>query len=531
MSTSQRNKNQVNLAKTSLIVTGVATGILSVTYPQLNLNLGQATAQTIPQRPNTVVIMTDDLSRNELNVALNRGWMPNLKTHVINRGTTFTRSFASNPLCCPSRSTFLTGQYSHNHDVVNNKPPTGGVTQLRDDSTLATWLKRRGYRTCLIGKYLNGYGLNRISGDPSDDPTYIPPGWDNWQALSGSFTEVYNYRVNDNGTIVNYGADPATPPSEYQTDVLARRSVSFIDASEARDSTPFFLLITPSAPHLEPGGKAIRPAPRHQGTASDVLLPRPPSFNEQDISDKPVWLRNKIPRLSSEEIADFQTAYRSKLESLRAVDDLIGSVVSALGQNGELDNTVLIFTSDNGYLFGEHRLTAKTHVYEESIRVPLFIRTPGLPKQTISRFVLNNDLAPTIADFADATPDIPVDGRSLIPLLREPSRANWRKRFLVERSRDVIDPSDPPDLAEFRKESPTYAAVRTGSLDTATPNQLYARYPGGSQEFYDLAIDPYQLQSLDDEVGLRQQQIEILQARLANLKVCSGQSCRVLEDN
>jgi arylsulfatase A-like enzyme len=520
MSSSQPNKTYAKLIKTSAVTLGVAAGILSVTHPQLKLESGRVAAQPQLQRPNTVVIMVDDLSRGELNVALNKGWMPNLKTHLIDKGTTFTRSFVTNSLCCPSRSTFLTGQYSHNHGVLHAQPPNGGVTKFKDNSTLATWLKQVGYRTCLVGKYLNGYGYNTTDA-PSDNANYIPPGWDDWQAIVGRLHFMYNYVINDNGTLVNYGATPTMPPEEYQTDVLAQRSVNFINESEAiSDAKPFFLFIAPPAPHLYVKTKTVQPAPRHQGTASQILLPKPPSFNEQDFSEKPAWLQNK-PQLSPERIAVIQKGYQSKLEAMRAVDDLIGRVVAALAQNEELNNTVLIFTSDNGYLFGEHRLTGKIVPYEGSIRVPLYIRAPGFStKQSVSQFVLNNDLAPTIAEFARATPGLPVDGRSLIPLLKNPSLVIWRQRFLVENWLPISG----------RGNTPTYSAVRTSSRDTATPNQLYVKYSTGAQEFYDLATDPYQLQSLHNQPG-RQQQIQTLQKRLANLKVCKGQSCRILEDN
>lgn len=519
MNTSRINKTYINLVKNSAITIGLAAGILSVT-PQLKLQSGRTSAQTQPP-PNVVVIMVDDLSKGELNVVLNKGWMPNLKTYLINNGTNFTQSFVTNSLCCPSRSTFLTGQYSHNHGVLNNNAPTGGVTKLQDKSTLATWLKRAGYKTCLIGKYLNGYGENLIADTPSDNPTYIPPGWDDWQALVAGGNNQYNYIINNNGTLVNYGANPTTPPDEYLTDVLAQRSVNFINKSEtSSDRTPFFLYITPTAPHFQNGGNGytIKPAPRHQGTASTISLPKPPSFNEQDVSDKPAWLRNNFPLLSSQKIATIQAGYRSRLESLRAIDDLIGSVVSALIKNGELNNTVLMFTSDNGYLFGQHRLTSKTHAYEQSIRVPLYIRAPGFSASSSSRLVINNDLAPTIAQFAGATPDITIDGRSLIPLLRNPNLTNWRKQFLIQ------------NLALNQKlHSPAYFAIRTRSSDAST-SQLYVNYSTGNKEFYDLRIDPDQVQSLHNQAD-RQQQIQTLQNKLTNLKVCAGQSCRTLEDN
>ncbi len=511
MNTYRTNKTYVNLVKISTLAVGVAAGILSVTYSRFELESKRAVAQTTSRQPNIVVIMTDDMSTRELFAAGEKGWMPNLETHIKNRGTNFIRSFVTLSWCCPSRATFLTGQYPHNHRVLDLDPPDGGVTRLKDSSTLATWLKRAGYRTSLAGKYLNGYGEDQVAGDPSDNPTYVPPGWDDWQAIAkqGNFS----YTINDNGTLVRYG----TAPKEYQTDVLAERSSNFINESEAiSDRKPFFLVITPFAPHFK-----ATPAPRHSGTASTIRLPRLPSFNEQDISDKPAWLQRRKPQqLSSEKIADIQRNYQNKLESLRAVDDLIGKVVSTLKRNGELENTVLMFTSDNGFMFGEHRLTQKTHIYEQSIRVPLLIRAPGFPKQSTSHFVLNNDLAPTIADFAGATPNIPVDGRSLIPLLREPNRANWRKRFLVELYKGVGTTGNPG-----------YFAIRTSPRDTATPTQVYVKYSAGDEEFYDLARDPYQLQSLHKARGRHQQQMQILQNRLADLKECRGKTCRILESN
>jgi arylsulfatase A-like enzyme len=402
------------------------------------------------------------------------------------------------------------------------------VTKLKDNSTLATCLQKAGYTTGHVGKYLNLYGDDLVKDNPTDDPTYVPPGWNHWQATVGKSTyRVYNYIINDNGKLISYGA----APSDYQTDVLAQRSVSFINESKGiSDAKPFFLVITPLAPHEEFGQgsyklnygfqRTIRPAPRHQGTASNIPLPRALSFNEQDVSDKPAWLKNKISALLPEHIDILQKIYRDKLESLRAVDDLIGTVVSTLEQNRDLDNTVIIFTSDNGFLFGEHRLYEKRWAYEEAIRVPLFIRAPGFSApQSVGQFALNNDLAPTIADFAGATPDIAMDGRSLIPLLKNPSLSSWRKRLLVEYWNS---PSIPL--------LPTYSAVRTSSADTETPNQLYVEYVGGDQEFYNLASDPNQLQSLHQQGGKPQQQVKILQNWLAQLRVCKGKSCQILED-
>jgi len=235
-------------------------------------------------RPNIVVIMTDDLDVNTLHEMLQRNLMPNLQNSIIEKGTEFTNSFVTNSLCCPSRSTFLTGQYSHNHGVIKNPQ----IQNLNDNHTLATWLQNAEYQTAHVGKYLNGYGT-LISDD------YIPPGWDNWNSLIDPFTyRVYDYKISNNGPLVLYG----NSSSDYQTDVLARLSSDFIHETNVMDSNdPFFLVITTLAPHGEEGTincsiqdrpeGIIRGPPRYDGTSFDLILPKSPSFNETDVSDKP----------------------------------------------------------------------------------------------------------------------------------------------------------------------------------------------------------------------------------------------------
>src|SRR5688572_2735377 len=274
-------------------------------------------------RPNIVVIMADDLDSGSLDVLLANGLMPNLQKLLIEQGTTFSNSFATTPLCCPSRATFLTGRYSHNHGVLDNtKLGGGGFRKFRDDSTIATWLRAAGYRNGYVGKYLNEYGL---------PATYIPPGWDDWQALVDPSTySVYDYTITDNGRLVTYG----TGARDYQTDVLRERSLEFLEEAEADDARPFFLMVTTLAPHFEIRrsmagcetslwGGTIRPAPRHRGSLPATIgLPDPPSFNELDLSDKPAWYRDSIALLTAQDIACARQFYLDRLESLRAVDDL-----------------------------------------------------------------------------------------------------------------------------------------------------------------------------------------------------------------
>jgi arylsulfatase A-like enzyme len=490
--------------------------------------VGVAAVPSAAARPNVVVVMADDLDSRSYGRLLRLGLLPSVETALVERGVTFRNSFVTNPLCCPSRATFLTGQYSHNNRVLSNAPPNGGVLRLDDRSTLATWLRAAGYRTSMVGKYLNYYGLADMTRDGATDvrdALYVPPGWDDWQALVDPSTYLmYQYTINDNGRLVTYGDAPA----DYQTDVLAARAARFIDASEAADGVPFFLAVFTSAPHNElwptiPADTyqdlwpwSIRPAPRHAGSVT-LDLPPTPSFNEADLGDKPPWLRAH-PLLTAEDVAYARRKYQDRLAATRAVDDLVGTVVQALVRNDELQTTVLVFTSDNGYLIGEHRLPEKLYAYEESIRVPLVVAVPGGPAGNAGQLVLNNDLAPTIAEMAGATPALAVDGRSFLPLLDDPAREPWRKRFLVEHW--AVD-SDPMGLHD----APDYAAVRTPSL-------TYVEYDDGvgSREFYDSAVDPFQLTSLHaDTSPTRVYQMSVLAGWLATLRACGRGTCQGVE--
>src|SRR5262245_57788145 len=329
-----------------------------------------AVQPAVTTKPNIVVIMVDDLDSRGFARALSLGLMPNTKAAIVNRGITFSNSFVTNSLCCPSRATYLTGQYAHNHHVKSNAPTNGAVIHLDDSSTIAASLHSGGYRTRMVGKYLNYYGISDINHDGTvnlADAVYIPPGWDHWQALIDPSTYLmYKYAINDNGTIVRYGDAEA----DYQTDVLAARAEHFIDEAEANDAAPFFLTIWPLAPHVElfkgmPWKTmadvwrwTLRPAPKYAGTVT-APLPELPSFNEADISDKPAWFSDFYTPLSTEDLANGQRKYEDRLASMRSVDDLVGTVVKALVRNGEYQNTVIVFTSDNGFLLGEHRLPEK----------------------------------------------------------------------------------------------------------------------------------------------------------------------------
>jgi arylsulfatase A-like enzyme len=484
--------------------------------------------------------MTDDLSVDAMNVLVSKGMLPNIKTHLIDRGYTFSESYVTNSLCCPSRATFLTGQYSHNHLVRGNFPPVGGVALLNEETALPVWLRLAGYLTGFVGKYLNGYG--------TITNVYKPAGWDDWKALVDPFTyNMYRYLLNWNGALIDFAAIADAVgelPQFYQTDVLSYLAGTFITAAP-QFNRPFFLYVNPLAPHIElapvynecpvngaPGpwggnfwGATVRPAPRHLNTIFgdnvNFPLPQGPSFNEADMTDKPDWVQQHAV-MSAEDIGCLQKQYWRELESMRAVDDMVGYIVGALQQTGALSNTAIIFTSDNGFLYGEHRMTQKLAAYNESIRAPLIIRTPGnSTARTISKVVLNNDLAPTIAQWANAPRLVNVDGRSLVPLIQNPNMSPWRGAFLVEHWND---------LDEFGQLTlpPDYYAMRT----SGTQPRMLVKYPtittGSATEYYDLVLDPFEMQSLHAEPA-RQPEISFLTPWLNALRTCRGSECVFLE--
>jgi N-acetylglucosamine-6-sulfatase len=448
-------------------------------------------------RPNIVVIMTDDQTVESLRV------MGQVQRRLVREGTSFANSFVGYPLCCPSRATFLTGQYPHNHGVLFNSPPTGGYERLDGANTLPVWLRRAGYHTAHIGKYLNGYGVR--------DPREVPPGWSEWYAtVDPSTYNFYGYTVNHNGRLVRYGRRPA----DYQTDVHARRAVELIGRRAPRPQ-PFFLSLAVLAPHtdrpdqLDDNGALPDPAPRHQGAFADEPLPPAPAFNEADVTDKPAFIR-QLPPLDRQAVATVQASYRARLASLLAVDDAVGAVIAALQRAGELDDTVVILTSDNGYFHGEHRIpSSKYLVYEEAIRVPLVVRGPGVARgATATAKVANIDLAPTIVELAGAVPGRRMDGRSLRPLLAHPGG---------RLDRDLLIETFPGPAGDRLPFPPSYAAIRTDRY-------LYAEHATGELELYDLHRDPWQLASGHADPALAPVRAELAE-RLAALRRCAGASC------
>ncbi len=480
-------------------------------------------------KPNVVVIMTDDQTVEQLRV------MSATRSLIGNAGVRFANSFSSFPLCCPSRSTFMTGQYAHNHGVLENEEPTGGYYRFDAADALPVWLQEAGYRTIHVGKFLNDYGTK--------DATEVPPGWNEWYAtIDPSTYGMWGYQLNENGRVRTYGKLEVEDPALYQTDVLRRKAVDAIRRNARRG--PFFMTLWFLAPHQEVttlvDRVGPRPAPRHEGAFAKEPLPRPPSFNEQDMTDKPAFMQLK-PSFDAAAIAEIEGRYRQELASLLAVDEAVAAVVGALRRTGVLRNTYIVFTSDNGFFHGEHRTPVEKILgYEPSIRVPLLIRGPGIKAGTVvNELVGNFDLAPTILELTGARPALTMDGRSLMPFVRDTKRRTQRP-ILLEAffpigstltffQEQLPVPLMVPVLEGRAEQTPgpslplgqavlPYQAIRT-------ERYVYLEYGTGEHELYDLAVDPWQIASKHLDPSYAQTQIALALA-LGQLRLCRGDACR-----
>ncbi len=468
----------------AIVATGAAALAVTASSPE-------DTAEAAKARPNVVLIMTDDQTVEDMSV------MTRTRRVLGQRGTTFSRSFVSFPLCCPSRATTQTGRYSHNHGVQGNRPPQGGYGRLDKANALPVWLQRRGYATSHIGKFLNGYGR--------DVPADVPPGWTEWRgSVDPSTYRMWGYTLNENGTLRTYGAPNVEDPALYQHDVYRAKAEDFI-RRRSGPGKPFFLSLAFLGPHTEAAARRTRTgnprsAPRHRGRFATKPLPRSPAFNEADVSDKPPGFRNR-PLLNRRQIRRIAINYRARQESLLSIDEAVQGVVDTLRRENELDNTYVIFTADNGFFHGQHRIpNGKIFVYDPSSRVPLIVRGPGIRGgRTSGELAGNVDLAATVLDVTGAKPSRSIDGRSLIPYARKPSKRT-RRPILHE-----IGPGG-------------YRAIRT-------PRYVWVEHPDGNRELYDRARDPYELASRHADRRYRRTRATLAK-ELKRLAACKGKSCR-----
>ncbi len=476
-------------------------------------------------RPHVVLLTTDDQTLRDMVV------MPRTRALIGESGTTFRNAYISYPLCCPARATWLTGQYAHNHNVLGNTAPEGGYSALNDSQTLPVWLQAANYRTIHLGKMPNGYGAT--------DQSYVPPGWGPFPA-NGEFygyipdppSAYYGFKLNENGTPVTYQS------SDYQTDVYAEKAVSAIDNHfDAFPDRPLYMEAHFFAPH-----DPALPAVRHIGAFANAKLPKDKSFNEKDVRDKPPWLKSVVKRMGSGLRAKVRQRHRNRLESLLAVDEAVEAIVNKLYAEGVLDETYVIFTSDNGYMQGQHRLhQGKFVAYDPSAKVPLLVRGPSIPAGGFSKELVSNaDLVPSILEAAGAIPGVIQDGRSFLPFARNTAKRS-RRPLLFETGRPVSLAEPGAASAGKGKKKKSATTVKNLDLDfTAqlsgrvikppkyrairTARYLLIKYSDGGRELYDMFRDRLQINSVYSDgryLAIR----KYLLKKLARLTPCVGVGC------
>jgi N-acetylglucosamine-6-sulfatase len=495
-------------------------------------------AEGAPAKPNVVFILTDDMPTSEL------AGMPNVQSLIAAQGTTFNEAYVSFPLCCPSRATMMSGLYMHNHGVRGNFPPQGSWLKFRprESNDLPVWLQADGYYNIHIGKYMNGYAVQ-------DGTLPVPTGWNEWYGKVAEDALYFDYQLIEK---TGPGATPhitfyGDQPSDYQTDTFTDRAVNFVNDLDPSTQEPFWLNLWFNSPH-----GPFDPAPRDLFRLAGTPLPKLPGINEKDISDKPKWLRRQVRKqLTKKQLKLIDNERRRQQEQLLSVDQAVGELFEALQSRGILDNTYVIFASDNGFFRGEHRIASGKYLpYDPSSRVPLLIRGPGIPHGGVSNeLVWNGDIAQTIDQIASGSENPAADGRSLLAYAENPTRRSTRPILLegdtgpggtgaesaqartararearvgvagkrgvrnLEQERDAIKSANNTNAA------PAYRSIRTDRYE-------YTVYANGQTELYDMKRDPEQLNSLALDPRYRYVR-KWLFDQLAVLSACAGASCRV----
>jgi arylsulfatase A-like enzyme len=491
------SRNRILIA-TAVVLAVAAAGVVVVK----SRSGGTPTAASVDAsgKPNVLMIMTDDETLESIRI------LDNVKKNITDQGTTFSHYYVSFPNCCPSRATYLTGEFSHNDNVRDNVPPYGGFHNLNGDETLPVWLQRAGYWTASVGKYLNTWG---------DDGNISPPkGWNHWYGLIDPTTyHYYDYSVSNDGTKIDFGH----APTDYQTDVLGAEVVKTITA-RAGTGQPWFLSWTPLAPHAQERETASgendtgtgsitdtfpTPADKYKGTLADEKAPRTASFNQKDMSKMPEFFQ-KLKPLDPHTIANVQKEYEAELETLKSVDQWVGTIFDTLSKTGQLDNTDVIFTSDNGFYHGEHRITyLKVYLYEQGVHLPLMIRGPGFAKgATADGIVGNVDLAPTILKMAGATSPLPLDGRDMHNVAANPDKAAGRGMLLENLT--------------------ARGTAHTEGIHTE--RWVYLTNEKREEELYDLQHDPDETNNIAAEPAAAAIKDD-LSKRLDVLRTCKGSTC------
>ncbi len=528
----------------------------------VGLAVGQRADAAGPNSPNIVFFLTDDMTANELS------GLPLTQSLLAGNGVSFNRAYVSYPLCCPSRATFLTGRYMHNHATRGNAQPFGGAKRFEDvggeTQALPVRLKAAGYQTAHVGKYLNGYGGAGFCGEGS--VAHVPAGWDWWfakmAATNGACSEnnYYQYSMFEKegpADATEESVDYGSSDAEYQTDVYRQHAVDVLD-DQLPGATPLYMEVNFGAPH-----GPFEPAPRHKFVLSAGALPVLPGFDEANVDDKPGFIRFRARhRLTSSEKLNILNRRKRRLEMLLSVDEAIYAVYNKVAASGELGNTYFIFTSDNGFFNGEHRIgNGKYLPYEPSGRVPFLIRGPGIAANAASdELIANIDLMPTVLQIAgsSAAPSHPVDGRSVLPFAADPTarssrplllegdtgpgigpgqtapegldrRGGKRKRKRLSKveklglddKRGVSDLDQEPGSERFaingNIDSPAFKAIRTNRY-------LYVIYATGEQELYDMVKDPAQMRSQHENPRYKKVRTKMYR-RLLPLAFCFATDC------
>jgi arylsulfatase A-like enzyme len=554
----------------------IAAGMLALLCLLATAGFRSSAAAATPERPSFVVIQTDDQTLDQLYAAFGQPKlqaMPNTLNLIAKRGETFNRYYVSYPLCCPSRVSLMTGRYAHNNGVKGNIQPNGGYFgfsfRAAYTHNIATWLQGAGYRTIHVGKFLNGYG-----DEPYSNGTEVPPGWSAWHTVLNADTHhyYYGYSLNNNGVIEGpYGDSGTWEPREYttrddigcpfaplngqpcfyETDMLTNLATQEIRATSPEQ--PFYLQLDYTAPHGDfraPAGP--EPAPRHYDWFKGAPLPhnRGQGFDEGNVSDKPSFIR-EAPYLGLSEIHTYRVYYDKALESLRSIDDGVKLLVDTLGSLHRLRNTYIIFTSDNGFFYGEHRLLGgKFLAYEPSTHLPFLIRGPGIkPGSESGEIVGNIDITPTILELAGVTPDKSLDGRSMKPFFEDPELRTLRP-YLFESFVETDDVNEAGAIAEPGDQSrstreQSLAARQSGTAARpggeagasllAPPKDYegirlgpykYIAWPDGEKELYDLETDPYELNNLVRIPNYFPVRNFLHRELTEHLEDCSGRTCR-----
>lgn len=432
-------------------------------------------------RPNIVFLLTDDMRDDDLDQ------MPITRRLLADQGMEFTDAISPHPLCCPARAQLATGQYAQNNGVQHNRGVHGGFQALDPTHEASSWFRDAGYRTGFVGKFLNGYGPNDVR----------PSGWSRWDALTQGVYDYVDFTMTGDGL-------PSRYTDSYITSVIEDRTNRDV-ADFAATGDPFVVYAWHLAPHYRitpEGGRGLPPSAPQDRDLFDDARPASfdaPSFDESDVTDQPAYLRHLSP-VSRAEVKSENTA---RLRTLQAVDRAVGSLVDTLDEQGVLDNTYIVFSSDNGYSLGEHRFVGKDVLTDEALQVPLLIRGPGIePGSTSDLPATLVDLPATFAALADVSPAWQVDGTSLVQTLHGDDQT-FRDTTLIQTGRTLGD-------------GWSHRGVRT---------ERYLYGTDGADGFvYDHLVDPDEMVNLIDDPAYAAVQAA-LEVRRSQLVTCAGWTC------